>query len=100
LRDERIHANPLTTVLERILFEVNQRVRCCKGGDYRVLGFGQINGEDGAQLKRIDPENISDIWHGDFWLPLSGLRATNFQCDFDAMDEREFNAFLIDKRLM
>lgn len=54
-------------------FHVNQIVKGKRAGTFVILGFREMHGEAGAQLKPINPEDFSDTGAGELWLPLTAI---------------------------
>jgi hypothetical protein len=58
-------------------FQANQIVKGHKAGTFVILGFRAIGGEQGAQLKSVNPANHAQTARGELWLPLDALRPLN-----------------------
>lgn len=54
-------------------FQVNQIVRGVKCGVFVVLGFRTLAGEEFAQVKEVNPANLTETKPGEIALPLSAL---------------------------
>ena len=54
-------------------FRLNQIVKGQVAGTFIILGFREINGEQHAQLKEIDPDT-QKTYSGELALPLSAIR--------------------------
>ena len=55
------------------MFNLNQIVKGKKAGTFIILGFRNIDGEDCAQLKSVNPNNHSQTGRGEISLPLSAI---------------------------
>ncbi len=51
----------------------NQIVKGVKAGTFVILGLRDIAGEEGAQVKPVNPKDYSQVGAGEFWLPLTSL---------------------------
>ena len=54
-------------------FQVGQIVNGVVAGTFVILGFRTIGGEQWAQLKTVNPENTTQMGHGELALPLDKL---------------------------
>ena len=54
--------------------QVNQIVKGVRAGTFVILGFRQVGGEDGAQVKEVNPNDHTQTAPGEIWLPLSALK--------------------------
>lgn len=55
--------------------QVNQIVKGVKAGTFVILALRTIDGEEGAQVKEVNPNDHSQTAPGELWLPLSALKA-------------------------
>lgn len=58
-------------------FTNNQIVKGVRAGTFVILGFRSVGGEEGAQLKAVNPANHAQTAPGELWLPLDALRPLN-----------------------
>jgi len=56
-------------------FQTNQIVKGIKAGTFVILGFRNIDGEDCAQLKGVNPSNHNQTSRGEISLPLKAIKA-------------------------
>lgn len=57
------------------MFNVNQIVKGKRAGTFVILGFRTIGGEQGAQVKPVNPSNHAEHGTGEMFLPLEALVA-------------------------
>lgn len=55
--------------------EVNQIVKGVVCGTFVILALRTVDGEEGAQVKPVNPNDHSEVGYGEFFLPLSALKA-------------------------
>lgn len=55
--------------------QVNQIVKGVKAGTFVILALRTIGGEEGAQVKEVNPNDHSQTAPGELWLPLSSIKA-------------------------
>ncbi len=55
------------------MFSINQIVNGKVAGTYKVLSLRTVGGDDGCQIKPVNPENHQDLGTGEFFLPFSAL---------------------------
>ncbi len=55
--------------------QVNQIVKGVTAGTFVILALRTVGGEPGAQVKAVNPNDHSQVAKGEFWLPLSALKA-------------------------
>ena len=56
------------------MYKVNQIVYGKKAGCFTILALRCMHGEEGAQVKEVNPNNWTETKSGEFWLPLSAFR--------------------------
>ena len=56
------------------MFNLNQIVKGAAAGTFVIIGFREINSEDYAQLKEVNPNNHSQTAPGEISLPLTAIR--------------------------
>lgn len=56
------------------MFNLNQIVKGNKAGVFVVIGFREIDGEEYAQLKEVNPNNHAQHGNGEFALPLTAIK--------------------------
>lgn len=54
--------------------QVNQIVKGQHAGTFVILALRTIDGEAGAQVKEVNPNDHSQTAPGELWLPLSALK--------------------------
>ena len=54
--------------------QVNQIVKGQRAGTFVILGFRTVGGEEGAQVKEVNPNDHTQTAPGEIWLPLSALK--------------------------
>lgn len=65
----------LSRNLERMRkMKINQIVKGVNAGTFVILSFRNVGGEDGAQLKCVNPHDHTQTGLGELWLPLTALR--------------------------
>lgn len=52
----------------------NQIVKGVKAGTFLILSLRSIGGQEGAQVKPVNPANFTETGAGEFWLPLTALK--------------------------
>lgn len=57
------------------MFNVNQIVKGKRAGTFVILAFRTVGGEQGAQLKPVNPNNRAEHGAGEMFLPLDCLVA-------------------------
>lgn len=55
--------------------QVNQIVKGAVCGTFVILALRTVDGEKGAQVKPVNPANHAEVGYGEFFLPLSSLKA-------------------------
>ena len=55
------------------MFNVNQIVKGKRAGTFVILGFRTVGGEQGAQVKAVNPNNHAETAPGEMFLPLDAL---------------------------
>lgn len=57
--------------------QVNQIVKGKNAGTFLVLGFRKVGGEDGFQVKPVNPKDFTKVGRGEFWMPADSLIEIN-----------------------
>lgn len=57
------------------MFAINQIVKGKRAGTFVILGFRTVGGEQGAQVKPVNPNNHAEVGKGEMFLPLDALVA-------------------------
>lgn len=57
------------------MFNTNQIVKGAVCGTFVILALRSIAGEEGAQVKPVNPVDHSQVGHGEFWLPLTSIKS-------------------------
>ena len=57
------------------MFNANQIVKGVVCGTFVILALRTMGEEDGAQLKPVNPADHTQVGYGEFWLPLSAIKA-------------------------
>ena len=57
------------------MFNANQIVKGSVCGTFIILALRTMDGEDGAQVKPVNPADHTQVGYGEFWLPLSAIKA-------------------------
>ena len=57
------------------MFQVNQIVKGRVCGVFVILALRTVGGEEGAQVKAVNPANHSETNPGEFFLPFDAIRA-------------------------
>lgn len=57
------------------MFAINQIVKGKRAGTFVILGFRTVGGEQGAQVKTVNPANHAQHGVGEMFLPLYALVA-------------------------
>lgn len=57
------------------MFTINQIVKGKRAGTFVILGFRTLGGEQCAQVKPVNPNDHSEVGHGEMALPLAALEA-------------------------
>lgn len=57
------------------MFSVNQIVKGKRAGVFVILALRTVGGEQGAQLKAVDPTDHTKTARGELFLPLDCLEA-------------------------
>lgn len=57
------------------MFQVNQIVKGKKAGTFVVLALRTVGGEQGAQVKAVNPANHAETAPGEMFLPFDCLEA-------------------------
>ena len=55
------------------MYAVNQIVKGKYAGTFVILGFRTVAGQDGAQIKCVNPDNHAERAPGELFLPLDVL---------------------------
>lgn len=55
------------------MFQVGQIVKGIRAGTFRILSFRSIGGQEGVQLKEVNPNDHSKEAKGELWLPLDAV---------------------------
>lgn len=55
--------------------QVNQIVKGVVCGTFVILALRTVDGEEGAQVKPVNPADHTQVGYGEFWLPLSAIKA-------------------------
>lgn len=71
------------------MFAVNQIVKGKKAGVFVVLGHRTIGGEEGCQLKTVNPANHAQHGAGELWLPNTALEVLNAEDRTCSADYRQ-----------
>ena len=56
-------------------FAINQIVKGKHAGTFVILGFRTVSGEQGAQVKPVNPANHAQHGAGEMFLPFDALAA-------------------------
>ena len=56
------------------MFQVNQIVKGNVCGTFVILGFRTVGGEEGVQVKAVNPVNHAETKPGEFFLPLDAIK--------------------------
>ena len=59
------------------MFTANQIVKGQRAGTFVILALRNIGGEEGAQVKPVNPNDYTQAGAGEMWLPLDSLQAIN-----------------------
>ena len=57
------------------MFQVNQIVKGNVCGVFVILAFRTVGGEEGVQVKAVNPDNHAETKPGEFFLPLDAIKA-------------------------
>lgn len=57
------------------MFNLNQIVKGKTAGTFVIVGLRTVGGEQGAQVKPVNPANHSQVGRGEFFLPFDALAA-------------------------
>jgi hypothetical protein len=56
-------------------FNLNQIVKGKRAGTFVIVGLRTVGGEQGAQLKTVNPNNHAEVGRGEIFLPFDALVA-------------------------
>jgi hypothetical protein len=56
------------------MFNTNQIVKGVVCGTFVILALRTMDGEEGAQVKPVNPADHTKVGYGEFWLPLSAIK--------------------------
>ena len=59
-------------------FNINQIVKGQTAGTFVILGFRNLEGEDYAQLKEVNPSDHTQTAAGEIALPLTALKLISY----------------------
>lgn len=59
------------------MFQVNQIVKGKRAGTFVILALRTVGGEQGAQVKSVNPADHSQVGKGEMFLPLDALATIN-----------------------
>jgi len=57
------------------MFNVNQIVKGKRAGTFVILAFRTVGGEQGAQVKAVNPNDHAQVAAGEMFLPLDSIVA-------------------------
>lgn len=57
------------------MFALNQIVKGRIAGTFIILALRTVGGEEGAQVKAVNPENHAETGQGEMFLPFTALEA-------------------------
>jgi len=55
-------------------FETNQIVKGINAGTFVVLGYREVGGSAGYQLKAVNPNDHTQVSTGEIWLPAYAIK--------------------------
>lgn len=55
-------------------YQLNQIVKGIKVGTFVIIGFRTVDGDEGVQVKTVNPNDHSRVGRGEMFLPFSAIR--------------------------